>query len=286
MTKGLIGLVIPVVTVTAYLLWTREPLRLLSPAMLAAGAVPLAVLGGWVGLLAARSEGACFVRDFLVENHVKRFLGGGYGGHEAPFWYYLLSLATDYLPWSLFVPSALISLWPGWRPERAQSGTPGPERAQPEVFLFSWLLPPFLLLSMSASKRSIYLLPLAPAMALLVAAWWRSPRRAGPSRSESPPAWGRFPAGSIGCLLAGGRRSPPVSTDRTSVRLMRAFVPMIGKDSSGSGKAASGMPPYHPVTRARACALSACIWSTSASTESNRTIPRSLAAKSTATCTP
>lgn len=265
LTKGLIGLVIPGLTVLAFFLginrwllivclnviaaavpggwlglairgatglgclvfWRRRLRILVTPGFVAAAAVPVLALGGWVGLLAARPEGACYVREFLIENHLKRFFGGGYGGHAQPFWYYLESLLTDFQPWVLFLPAALVGLWPGFRmrergrrsSERAEtrmaSGASDASQEVPKTpsgmerdggadgFLHAWLVPALLFLSISSSKRSLYLLPIAPAAALLIATWWRSSARrlvrgrAGPALAI--PAW---ILAALGALLA------------------------------------------------------------------------------------
>ena len=197
MTKGFIGLIIPVLTIAAYTLWRR---RRLAPAPLVASAlIPLAAIGVWVALLATRPDGVCFVREFLVENHVKRFLGGGYGGHAQPFWYYIESLLTDFLPWSLFLPAALVALWPGWRSRGAGLKIPASD-----ALLWAWLVPSFVVLSLSSSKRSIYLLPLAPAMALLIASWWEG--RQGALRGPRHRLLFTFPAvilAALGAVVAG-----------------------------------------------------------------------------------
>lgn len=171
LTKGLIGLLIPGLAIVAYYAWDGRFRAIVSPRLLASGLIPLGAIGVWVAMLWARPEGVCFVREFLVENHLKRFMGEGYGGHQQPPWYYLTSLASDYLPWSLFVPGAAIVLWPTRRSGR---------RSDP--FLHAWIIPALVVLSISSAKRSIYLLPIAAPIALMVAAWWR--RRV--VRSEGP----------------------------------------------------------------------------------------------------
>jgi 4-amino-4-deoxy-L-arabinose transferase-like glycosyltransferase len=207
LTKGLIGLLIPGLAIAAYLLWRREARILVSWPVLVSALVPLAAAGVWVALLSQRPDGACYVREFIVENHLKRFTGRGYGGHRQPFWYYLGSLATDFLPWVLFLPSAAVALWPRWR-DRAggEAGGEVDRHAGSAAFLWSWLLPPLAVLSLASSKRSIYLLPLTPALALLVAAWWRA-REGRAARRGRTTRWAVVPAlilAALGALIAVG----------------------------------------------------------------------------------
>ena len=79
----------------------------------------------------------------------------------------------------------------------------------------------------------------------------------------------------------------PMPTRAQFVRIRRERNAAISPGDQGTGRwpARRAAQPA-AATSARASALSWRIWSMSASTESNRTIPRSLAAKSTATCTP
>ncbi len=76
--------------------------------------------------------------------------------HAEPWWWYLPMLPLLLLPWVA---------WPGvWRSVRA-----GFRRESPEQFLLLWLLPVLVGFSLVSGKQLKYLLPLLPAMVLLVA---------------------------------------------------------------------------------------------------------------------
>ena len=71
-------------------------------------------------------------------------------------WYYLENLPVDLLPWTLFLPYALLF---AWRHRRA---------GQSERFLLAWTVPALIFFSISLGKRALYLLPLYPAFAILL----------------------------------------------------------------------------------------------------------------------
>jgi hypothetical protein len=72
-------------------------------------------------------------------------------------WYYLVNLPVDWLPWSLFLPWTVPWVWRRRRED---------DRMR---LLLSWTVPAFVVFSIIIGKRAIYLLPLAPALAILFA---------------------------------------------------------------------------------------------------------------------
>ena len=77
--------------------------------------------------------------------------------HKEPFYYYLLKFPSDFLPWSVFIPAACIHFW--------RNRT----RNNNILFPAAWFAATFLLFSLVSGKRSLYLLPLYPAAALIMA---------------------------------------------------------------------------------------------------------------------
>ena len=122
-----------------------------------------ALIGAWM-LLQGRAAGSEFVATQVKGQTLERFFQGS---HEAPFWYYLPRLFTSiFLPWGVFlIPAAL-------RLKRLGRQLPPGMGA-----LLGWVLIPFLVLTLANGKRQSYLLPLLPAMALIVG-WYLDRLRA------------------------------------------------------------------------------------------------------------
>jgi 4-amino-4-deoxy-L-arabinose transferase-like glycosyltransferase len=157
LSKGLIGLVLPVAAVGAYVLVQRDWRLLARLHLVAGGALFLAVAAPWfVAVSLANDE---FFRFFFIQEHVERFLTKSHGRYQ-PWWYFIPVLAVGATPWLL---SMLAGFWSAWR------AVPG-QRFQPRRFLALWCAVVFLFFSASSSKLGSYILPLIPAAALL-AGW-------------------------------------------------------------------------------------------------------------------
>ena len=100
-------------------------------------------------------------------------------------WYYLINLPVDWLPWALFLPWTVPWVWARRRED---------DRVR---LLLAWVVPAFIFFSICIGKRAIYLLPIYPALAILVA-------RSALALVESPRiVWRRRTAYAwIGLLLA------------------------------------------------------------------------------------
>jgi len=185
LTKGLAGLVFPLGTAATYALFAdaRRLGRDLRPRL--GGVIVALVLVPWHLILAVRDPD--FVRFYLLNEHVLRFFNAREPIDYTPmsiggFW---LATALWFLPWSLFLPPALAS--PDVRKDLAL----------PLVWS-AWVLVFF---TASAARLERYALPAFPALAVVVAAYWRSAidARSGPAGLRVP-AW--IVLGSGGALLS------------------------------------------------------------------------------------
>ena len=143
---------------------------LIAPHLLALLAF-LVPAGAW--MLAFRETGGRALWDeWLLENHLGRFTGSASGlGHVrrgAPL-YYVWTLAAYGLPWT---PLVAVGLWDGlaalrarWRAAPSRDDPP----PVPAFFLMAWAGLSLLVLSLSATKRDVYLAPVLPALAMLCA---------------------------------------------------------------------------------------------------------------------
>lgn len=155
LSKGLIGLVIPAGALFCYsvLCWEWRTWRNMhwTSGML----IFLLISAPWF-LLVSRHNPE-FARFFFIHEHFERFLTTVHG-REAPFWYFLPILLIGFMPWTSHLPRLLIDGW------RRQPGS----GFQTQRFLLVWALFVLAFFSKSSSKLPSYILPMFPALALLL----------------------------------------------------------------------------------------------------------------------
>jgi 4-amino-4-deoxy-L-arabinose transferase-like glycosyltransferase len=165
--KGPVGIALPGLTALVMLALLRDvtPLRQMR---LGAGALAVAVLAGSWYVLALFAGGWAFFQKQVLKENVFTFLDDPSvgGGHRHSVWYLGGALLLGLLPWTLTLPSVGARLW---RERRTLSA------GDPRVFLLVWTLVVFAFYGIAASKRSVYLLALYPAVALLIG-WWSDQR--------------------------------------------------------------------------------------------------------------
>lgn len=122
-----------------------------------------AVVLAWL-LPAALSAGSEFFGELVVTQNLTRYTAGadysGTRGHLHPWYYYLPVLALEFLPWSLHLPAAAKAI-------RAGGDTRALRSAR---LLLCWAAVTLLFFSLSPAKRSVYILQMYPALALLAGA--------------------------------------------------------------------------------------------------------------------
>src|SRR5262245_2796513 len=204
LSKGLLGLVLPLLAASSYLLLTAPPRALPARLRLRVGLpVFLAVVLAWYGPAVAR-EGPGYLVETLVHQQLVRYAQGWV--HVAPWYYYLGAFPVGFLPWSIFLPGAAIL---GWRASRR------PESPEPAfLFALGWLVSGFLFFTASSTKREAYLLPLYPAAALMVGWLWQGalPRRR--------PRGGGIPAATLCAAAVALAAAVAVLPRRLIVRLL------------------------------------------------------------------
>jgi 4-amino-4-deoxy-L-arabinose transferase-like glycosyltransferase len=168
LAKGPVGALLPGLTVGVFL-WRQHDLRFLRQLHLIPGVVLLGLIAGsWYGLALWKGGGEFFVKQVLKENILRFFASGEEGmGHEHPFYYFAPNLFLGMAPWSFFFPPLAVFLYQRRR-RWAENGF---------RYLLVWTATVFLFYSVASSKRSVYILPLYPAVALLLGAWWQELRQ-------------------------------------------------------------------------------------------------------------
>ena len=156
MTKGLVGLAIPLSALSIWLLVDKNFSRRAWYLLLIGSALSFIPTATWV-LFLYKDLGWNAVYEIVWTNNFGRFTGS-YQQHIEPFYYYFHKFPLQFFPWTLFLPVAFIHHLREIRKRKSSFS----------LFLLAWFSVPFLLLSISAGKRGIYIIPLYPAAALLV----------------------------------------------------------------------------------------------------------------------
>ena len=159
LAKGLVGIVIPFGVIAAYFCLSRRLPDRETMVSLVWG-LPLALIVGavWYGPVIARN-GWPFIDQFFIQHHFARYLSNKYH-HPQPIYFYLPVILLICLPWTPFLVETLVKArrW-RWRAEDAESKS--------LVFFLAWFVFPLVFFSLSGSKLPGYVLPSAPAAALL-----------------------------------------------------------------------------------------------------------------------
>jgi len=155
LSKGLIGVVLPAAALVLYIVWKRDWARLRKLELPVGLVLFLAVAAPW--FVAVSAQNPEFANFFFVHEHLERFTSRVHGRYEPP-WYFLPILAIGITPW---LPSLLASLW---RAARQREESP----FQPIAFLLVWCATAFVFFSLSDSKLPSYILPVFPALAVLI----------------------------------------------------------------------------------------------------------------------
>lgn len=178
--KGLIGPVLIGAGLIAYIGVDRPAhWRRLRPLL------GIAVLGAAVALLALailRQGGASALWEWAYVNHVQRLLNpAGSSGHRQPLPYYLWTLPYAVLPWLAPLIDALRPAH--WRRAQVPGLRPAPDPSRYAALLSAAML---LVLSLAATKRETYLLPVLPLLFLWLGIrsyeWWQHWQLAGARR--------------------------------------------------------------------------------------------------------
>jgi 4-amino-4-deoxy-L-arabinose transferase-like glycosyltransferase len=155
MSKGLVGIVIPGAVGVLFMLMYRDwrlPLRAAPWWTLAA---LLLLAAPWFVLVSVRNPE--FAQFFFIFQHFQRYLSRAQFDRYQPVWFFLPVLALGLMPWTTLLPGALAGAW--------RAATRG-ERSSALLLLWAGFV--LLFFSLSQSKLAPYILPMFPALSLLI----------------------------------------------------------------------------------------------------------------------
>ncbi len=153
LTKGPAAIVLPGAVLCVFLFWTRQFAELRTMMLPTGLVIVAAIVAPWY-VLDYQQYGWAHIREFFVGENVGRFAETYGVQHRSPY-FYLGVLATDLTPWALFLPAAL---WAAWRARCPQTR-----------LLIAWVAVFVGVFTLSSTKQDLYIFPIVPAVAVLIA---------------------------------------------------------------------------------------------------------------------
>jgi 4-amino-4-deoxy-L-arabinose transferase-like glycosyltransferase len=180
LAKGPVGLLPPLLSILAFL-WVTRDREELKRLRIGRGLLLWAlVVLAWL-VPAGLAAGPDYLRQIVFKQNVTRYANPWH--HFAPPYYYLGILPGEFFPWSFLLPVAITAGWQRWvRPDgrrpaaileessRSLDRLVGERARAGFLFCLCWAVVTLVFFSLSPAKRSVYILTMYPAMALLVGA--------------------------------------------------------------------------------------------------------------------
>jgi 4-amino-4-deoxy-L-arabinose transferase-like glycosyltransferase len=171
LSKGLMGIVLPGAVLFCYLVWTRDLVRLKHLHIFKGSLIFLAISAPWfILVMKANPE---FYHFFFIHEHFERFLTKVHARYGPP-WYFVPFLLLGSMPWTLYLWSGLRQGFLKSAPHAALKGLPvgaspgGLKPWRPKLLLMLWVVFIFVFFSASSSKLAGYIVPIFPALAMLL----------------------------------------------------------------------------------------------------------------------
>ena len=157
LSKGLMGLVLPGAALFLYSVFQRDIAVWKRMHWGVGFLLFLLVVSPWFYLvMKANPE---FFQRFFIYEHYTRFTTKDLGRYQ-PWYYFVPVLLLGMLPWTVLMFDTMLRTWK----DSARTG----KAFNPERFLLVWAVFIYLFFSVSGSKLPSYLLPMFPALALLM----------------------------------------------------------------------------------------------------------------------
>ncbi|RZT31411.1 glycosyltransferase family 39 protein [Cupriavidus agavae] len=162
LTKGLVGIALPGLALVVYTLATRDWGLWRRLHLIAGILAMLVVTVPWFWLVSARNPE--FPHFFFIHEHWERYTSNVHA-REGSAWYFVPLLLAGLLPWLGLTPR----MWTVVRERAGAVRGAGGKPFQPALMCLVWFASIFAFFSLSSSKLPGYIVPVFPALALLVA---------------------------------------------------------------------------------------------------------------------
>lgn len=162
LTKGPIGLFIPIATTIVYIVLSRQ-WKDLRKVPLAKSLLLFSIICLPWYIAAIKNYGGVFIEEFFGVHNITRFLKPEHAIGSAPF-FYVPVIIGGFFPWIFFFFAGVSDMF-------KNKGMPAQVKA-PGMFLSVWFLLVFLFFSFSSTKLVTYIFPLFPVMAVVTGRFW------------------------------------------------------------------------------------------------------------------
>lgn len=157
LTKGPVAPVLLCATIFIFLFMERDLAFLKEMKLIRGFALYCIIAAPWFVIISIREKE--FFDFFFVDQHFLRFISTKHK-RSGPIYYFLPVIFGGMLPWSLFIPRAFARAW---------------KRSDYRLFVI-WSALVFIFFSLSGSKLPPYVLPVFPALSLLIGALFHENR--------------------------------------------------------------------------------------------------------------
>lgn len=159
LTKGPVGIILPFLTIAIYAFWTKKTRSLFTREALLGSVIFTLIILAWL-IPACVRGGEAFTKDLLLKQVFGRFFKAF--DHKEPLYFYFIRFPLEFLPWTIFLPTAAVFL------------AKNKKREDSVRFIFVWFAVIFLFFTFSKSKNDLYILPAYPAAAMCVAYYFEN----------------------------------------------------------------------------------------------------------------
>ena len=167
LTKGPVGVVLPGLIITAFLLYLGKAREVIREMHLLRGVlIVLALTLPWY-ILVTLANGKAYINSFFGYHNIERFTNI-VNEHSGPWYFHFVIVLIGFAPWSIYLPSAIARLQIFQR----QHWQNQPRSLHLGLFALFWFVGVLSFFTVAATKYFSYMLPLMPAASILVALWW------------------------------------------------------------------------------------------------------------------
>ncbi|MDP3786960.1 MAG: glycosyltransferase family 39 protein [Candidatus Omnitrophota bacterium] len=159
LTKGPVGFILPLLAIIPYAYFIKNMRSLFTKEFTFGFIIFILTVLAWLVPACVRG-GEAYTKELLLNQIFGRFVEAF--DHKEPFYFYFIRFPLEFMPWTVFLPAAVIFLIKNKMGENAVK------------LIFIWFISIFLFFTISKSKNDLYILPLYPAAAIAVAYYWEN----------------------------------------------------------------------------------------------------------------